>query len=115
MAKHTSNANAVLSTLAGGSRKNMHFRSGMTQEQVAVGTPCTITIGADSYAGEVLEVRRNKEGRISYVQVQRLGEGFRDDATMDFRLRRTGQLRSKGHGSYGLALGVAETELDPSF
>jgi len=26
MAKHTSNANAVLSTLAGGSRKNMHFR-----------------------------------------------------------------------------------------
>jgi hypothetical protein len=112
---HTSNANAVLSTLAGGSRENMHFRSGMTQEQIGEGSPCTISIGSDTYRATVLAVKRNAAGRISYVKVQREGRGFSKEATMEFRLRQTGQLRSAGHGSYGLTLGFAETRLDPSF
>lgn len=101
---------AAFSVLTGeGSRENMHFNSDLTQEQVGPGSPATVTIGSDCYAATVLVVRRNKDGKISYVKVNRSGQ------ELEFRLRKQGSLRSGGHGSYGLVLGFAETQLDRSF
>lgn len=112
-ATQVATAAATMSALAGGTRDNMHFRSEMTQEQIGVGSPVTVSIGSDSYAGKVLELRRNREGKICYVKVTRDGMGT--SHMIEFRLRKSGQLRSSGHGSYGLTLGFSENHRDPSF
>lgn len=113
MSKHTSTAAAALSVFSGGSRDNMHFRADedLTQEQIGPGSPATISIGSDAYAATVVDVKRNSAGRICYVKAAR--ESHLE--TIEFRLRKGGQLRSAGHGSYGLTLGYAETRLDRSF
>lgn len=101
----------ALSALAGGTRHNLHRLApeGFTAEMVGVGTPCTVSIGSDLYGGAVVEVRRRKsDGRITYVRTSALRE-------QEFRLRKNGQLRSAGSGSYGLTLGYAESYRDPSF
>lgn len=59
----------------------------------------------------MIDLRRNSDGRICYVKAARPGSM----GEIQFRLRKSGQLRSAGHGSYGLVLGFAETRLDRSF
>lgn len=109
--KRESVMNQTLNVLAGGCRANMHKQApdDMTQDQIGEGSPCTVSIGSDAYGTVVGKLRRNSQGRIAFVSVQLHAK------EIQFRLRKGGQLRSAGSGSYGLSLGFAEDDLDPSF
>lgn len=106
-------AQQAINALAGGTRKHLHFRApeALTSEQIGKGSPCTISIGSDSYGAVVVALRRNAAGEIVYVKAHRAS--FGED--VEFRLRKGGQLRSPGRGGYGLVLGYAEDRRDPSF
>lgn len=104
----------------------LHYRAkelGFTAADLKVGTPACVSIGSDSYAATVVDVRI-VDGQVRAITVQRdrrHGSVYTLDpqgTLQSFTLRQDGHFRLKGSkpgSGYHLSLGWRETQLDPSF
>jgi hypothetical protein len=79
------------------------------------GMPCTINVGSDSYAAQVVRIMSPKKIRVAYGYVL---EKVPESDGEEWSLRKDGRWRPKGtsfNSGYSLSLGVAVDHRDPSF
>jgi hypothetical protein len=107
--------------------EHIHWRArkaGFQTADVKEGTPCSLTIGSDTYPGTVVSVTRKGDviTRVSVREDRAVGPVFvvddKEAKILTFSRRKDGRLtevgREMGHG-FTVSFGYREERLDPSF